>query len=206
MKRWLLLAAFVLIIGLPVTAYNSGVAPAIMGHTVDEIEGLRDYILSLVPTSGGGGGVDCPSMPLFDSMTGQGAAYRMPAYKYGDGSRRVPDGCLTDIGCVVKWETYYGDTLYLSRQFDYRQDATTNKWWSTYWTSGVWANGDASIVNIYPPYGWQYIVDDYKYGFTDERSRLNWTFVDISTVWGMKVYVCTYGSSSTVDPGDPPDE
>ena len=194
-----LLLAILVISGISF-AYNanwqtSPGAPPVMGHTPDEIEGLEDYIRGIVNDEVGGYSLaKCDQTPIFES----GVAFMHPASKYNDGIRNVPSSCKSDTGCVIKQEIYIkkgnSSVLKLVKQYDYLQ--TGNKWTSTYRT-GLHVNGDSKYTDIIPPVRELddrklYLKDDYYVkGKTDEKDENKWIFIDRSTKYGMKVYICS---------------
>jgi len=204
MKRWLLFAAFVLIIGLPATAYNTGPLPAVpvvMGHTVDEIDGLKEFIESLIPPDTGGGGIRCDPTPLYNSVDRPGGVvFRYYNHIYGDGNRTIPASCFSAAGCIIQQEIYSSKGLLRTRQFEYNQEAN-NKWFSAYRTSGRYTNGDSGETTVISTVGYQYMKDDYKYGTaTDERDPKKWTFIDVSKSYGQKVFICDVGEEVEEEP------
>ncbi len=214
---YLISAVFILLIGSGiVVAYNPNYQttpgnPAIMGHTIDEINtvdddgnvvSLEQYITNLVNSVNGA--LVCETTPIYDySANGNGVGRVMPAYNYNEGIVSIPATCKSDAGCVIKVEIYNSGSStrpIVVRRYDYIQYAT-NKWWSSHRTAGDAVNGDSVSTDIMPRYGsdtkgYLYLRDDYVYRTTTvETDSSKWTFIDRTGTWGMKAYICSYGDS-----------
>lgn len=211
LRAWSLIVGFFILIGFVGLsfAYNLGVSPSIMGHTMDEISvvdatgntvSLEQYIedkISGIKQSE----YSCDSTPLYDSMSlvesnGEtGIKYNDPNYNYNKGIKTIPASCKTDAGCTIKQEIYGSTGLILTRQYQYIQ-YSSNKWWSSYKTAGTYLNGDTVSTDIAPGYGYLYMRDDYKYSTTTvETSSDSWTFIDRTATYGMKIYICSETST-----------
>jgi len=207
-RAWSLILGFFILIGFIGLnfAYNSEVSPSVFGHTIDEIEvinpdgsttSLEQYIEDKIS---GIKGYSCDSTPIYNSMTltdsrgNTGINYYDDKYKHSNGIKPVPASCKTDAGCTIKQEIFDSKGLKLTRQYQYIQ-YSSNKWWSSYTTAGAYLNGDTTSTNIIPTYGGDYALylrDDYQHTTsTVEISSDNWTFIDRTSAYGMKVYICS---------------
>lgn len=177
----------VLIISGIVYAYNSSPAnPSVFGHTVNEIEfikedgstqSLADYIRDIADEQIAGGAINCPSTPNFVS----GISESSNNYQSFD----MPSGCKTETGCVIK-QIINSSAGSRPRQYSYNQDSSTNKWWSTAY-SGDYTNGNAKADKIIPAYNGLYLYDD-----GTENSPDQFSAKDTSSSVGQTIYICTF--------------
>ncbi len=215
-----ILAAILIVSGVfAVYAYNvnwktSPGNPAVMGHTLDEIDGLRDFVADVIaenqpPIST----FNC--VQVFDSTIWQ-APYNTPRYTAVNMNvlSSVCIGNDPNIQCVIKQEIYTQSNLTapkIIRQYKYHQDSTTQIWTSDYRTEpNKYKNGDTTFTRIIPgyaPYGTGYeyaldILDDYKSTTytVDDRGPTQWVIKDSSQTYAQKVSIC--GVSTPIsDPG-----
>ena len=208
-------------------------SPSELGHTIDELQvrqadgsivGLEAYLNTrnysidqiIVPTAnnekaekyfesllGSVGQLNCESTPIYNSMN-SGASYIDVAGNYS--VVNLPYSCSNlENGCVFKQEIYHSSSENeprLIRQINFKQ-YSTNKWWSSFDSSGDKINGDRKSNNIARPFasGTILIRDDYYNSNRDktkEESPSHITFVDRNRNFGMKVYVC----SEVLDSGE----
>ncbi len=130
---------------------------------------------------------------FYDSYSSEGISFIHPVYEYT--VLDVPASCSSETGCVIKEEVYDSGGLRLVRQYNYIQyESASDKenWWSSYQTSGILKNGDTLTHNIIPAYGNLFLWDDYYVaGKTEDRQKNKWTLIDLHTLLGMKIYVCS---------------
>ncbi len=224
-KHIYLTTLFILLaISIAFVVSYGGNNPSVMGHSAAEIDGLEaevkqiitnnietidgldDYIIEIVNNEIAGiGELTCSSTPLYDSMA-TGPSYKNSAYRYNDGIKTVPASCKTDVGCIIKQEIYdKNSNLKIVRKYSYSQDSVSGIWWSDYQKSGKYINGDTNTKNIIPAYASSTILlrdDYYKTGansdYTKEDSKDQWTFIDKTINYGMKIYICSEQSDGEV--------
>ena len=179
-------------------AYNSG-NPEVMGHTVDEIDGLEQFIINTV--YGEPDELICDSTPFVDTVSGSGLSYRttdedddVNGFLETDLPQSFWDkGCVTGTGtgCIIKQEIFYEntDTPHIVKLFGYIEDPTSHSWSSDDY-DGI--NGDCCTLStkerITPIYKYLYLYDDYGEGLD---SIDTFTYRDSNTRYGMKLYICS---------------
>ena len=131
------------------------------------------------------GAINCPSTPDINTMPG-GIADK-PGYV----AYTFPSSCFGNVGCIILQEVYDSKGLVAKKQFGYNQDSVTNNWWSSYQISGKYINGDTTNTHIIPRYGDHIKLDDDS---GSERDYDKWTYIDTTTGYGMKIYICTYAA------------
>ncbi len=190
---------------------NAGTIYISQGTTVKT---LNEYIQGVVNNMQTGD-LTCSTTPFVDTL--QGADFpSQVAYKYPTGynwkaTGDIPSACNTDEGCVIKQEIYklipakqaviknnviitpamsasLGLVKVITSQYT---QLGGNFWTSTYRNAGTDVNGDATAIDILPQYssGTIRLADDVNtYG---EKLSTQWSVRDASTVYGMKIYICT---------------
>ncbi len=194
---YLISAIFIFLIGSGiVVAYNSNPAnPAVMGHTVDEIENFNESVRTIVQEElGVPKSSNC--VLTYDSLTvdatggngKNGTGFRHNDYKYTSGIKTIPSECFDDVGCVIKQELYDSKGFNTARFYSFYVDSATGKWRSNTASAN---GGDTISSDIIPTWNYLYLRDDYKGTYTTETSKTQFVFIDRTTSYGMKVYICS---------------
>jgi hypothetical protein len=182
--------------------------PAVMGHTIDEIdsEGLNMTIRAIVQEEIGGideSQLTCSSSPIAET----GVTFSQSSYKYlvidipltfiSPDSGIIQPNCTTnnadEIGaCMIK-EVIIGKNGPLKTQYcNYYQNSSSNVW--TCLDSGrSGKNGDGTYTHILPESGKIWLRDDYYNGCggcTKEKDKTKWALTDMDTTRGVKIYIC----------------
>jgi len=195
-NKWLyslIALGILLVFGVGVYAYNVNYVASpgnasVMGHTLDEIEGLEDYVTEIVERIMGEGDSECTNL-VYSSVNLTSPTYGAASTPGYNTSIALPNNCMSSIDtCVILQEIYhktYG--LYRTRIYTFRQSAS-GKWWSSYRTTGEYTNGDSTYTDIVPNFGDSTILirDDY----TTEKTRQNITIRDATAYYGQRIFIC----------------
>jgi hypothetical protein len=184
-KRLTLFLSFILLISLfsvVVYAKDNNKAKN-RGHSLDEIDGLEEYVIGLVENV------------LSDFMMKNNNSCSESSLVFASGieekpgvvSVTLPQKCFSLEGCTFVQQVSSSKGVYKFRSISFGQDSS-NKWWSTDTKGGNLVNGDktASVIMTTAVSGITVTDDNTKV----EKESGTISIGDVQKSYGQKVWIC----------------